>query len=273
MTRDTRVWTIARRDLANARQSRLLWGAFALIFLLVVPSFWSMAGSRRTIEQLAPPAVQAVGRIPGYLSTYLFVLVVALAYAAVVSERESGTVRLLLGLPGTRPDVLVGKLVSRGLLLVATLVPLLVLLGTIILLRTGQLPVLAFALIAVWVLLYGLGWTTFAVGLSAAFESQYRALAAIAGTYIVFAWNAPIWKAVLDPLLTTVLPAGLQSYVNSLNPTLTLGVAGGWLVAQVSPQTSEIGTGPAVISALSLMLVALGGLLIGHRQFERADLG
>jgi len=273
MTRDTRVRAIARRDLANARRSRLLWGAFALIFLLVVPSFWSMVGSRRAVEQLAPPAVQAVGRIPGYLSTYLFVLVAALAYGAVVGERESGTIRLLLGLPGTRRDVLAGKLLSRGALFVATFVPLLTLLGAIILVRRGRLPVVAFLLLSLWVLLYGLGWTTVAVGLSAAFESQYRALAAIAGTYLVFAWNAPIWKAVLDPLLTAALPAGFQPYVDSLNPTLTLGVAGGWLVAQVSPRTSEVGAGPAVVSALSLLIVALGGLVVGYRRFERADLG
>jgi ABC-type transport system involved in multi-copper enzyme maturation permease subunit len=273
MIRDTRRWTIARRDLANARRNRLLWGAFALIFLLVVPSFWSMVGNLHRVEQLAPPAVQAVSRIPGYLSTYLFILVAALAYAAVVSERESGTIRLLLGLPSTRSDILVGKLLSRGTLLLATLLPLLALLGVIILVRLDGIPVAAFLAVSVWVLVYGLGWTTFAVGLSAAFESQYRALAAIAGTFIVFAWNAPIWKAVLEPFLTGVLPVGLQPYVQSLNPTLTLGVTGGWLVAQFSAQQSEVGSGPAVVSALSLLVVALAGLLIGHRRFQQADLG
>lgn len=273
MTDDSRRWTIARRDLASARRNRLLWGAFALLFLLVVPSFWSMAGSRRPVDQLAPPAIQAVGRIPGYLSTYLFVLVAALAYAAVVSERESGTVRLLLGLPGTRRDVLAGKLLSRGALLVATLVPLLALLGLIVLFRLGSLPVAAFLAVSAWVLLYGLGWTTFAVGLSAAFDSQYRALAAVAGTYIALAWNAPIWKAVLEPLLTALLPSGLHPYVPSLNPTLTLGVTGSWLVAQFSARTTDVGAGPAAVSALSLLAVALAGLLVGARRFQRADLG
>jgi hypothetical protein len=31
--------------------------------------------------------------------------------------------------------------------------------------------------------------------------------------------------------------------------------------------------GLAVVSAASVLLVALGGLLAGHRRFERADLG
>lgn len=57
------------------RMSRLFWGAFGLLFLLVVPSFWSMVGSLHSVENAAPAAVRAVGRIPSYLSTYLFVFV------------------------------------------------------------------------------------------------------------------------------------------------------------------------------------------------------
>jgi hypothetical protein len=34
-----------------------------------------------------------------------------------------------------------------------------------------------------------------------------------------------------------------------------------------------VSLGPAVVSAASVLLVALGGLLVGHRWFERADLG
>lgn len=273
MNSDTRIPAIARHDLAYARRSRLLWGAFALIFLLVVPSFWSMVTSRRAVEGLPAPAVQAVGRIPGYLSTYLFILVAALAYGAVVTERESGTVRLLLGLPGTRRDVLAGKLLSRSVLLVAVLGPLLGLLGAMIAAGQNGLPLAAFALVAAWTLAYGLCWTAFAIGLSAAFDSSYRAIAAVAGTYVFFAWNAPVWKAVLEPLLRWGLPASLAPYVNSLNPTLSLGVGGGWLVALTSPASAEVGLGPAVVSAASVLLVALGGLLAGHRRFERADLG
>jgi hypothetical protein len=49
--------------------------------------------------------------------------------------------------------------------------------------------------------------------------------------------------------------------------------SGGWLVALASPASAEVSLGPAVVSAASVLLVALGGLPVGHRQFERADLG
>jgi ABC-2 type transport system permease protein len=273
MTRDGRHLAVARRDLSEARRSRLFWGAFGLLFLLVVPSFWSMVGSLHAVENAAPAAVRAVGRIPGYLSTYLFVLVAALGYAAVASERESGSVRLLLSLSATRRDVLVGKLLARGALLAGVVGVLLALLGGLIVVGRGNVPIPAFATVASWVVVYALCWTSFAVGLSAAFASQYRALAAVAGTYVLLAWNAPVWKAVLEPLLRASLPSALQGYVPALNPTISVGFVAQWLLAATSPATSEAGIGPVLVSIGSVVFVAVIGPLVGYRLFQGADLG
>jgi len=58
-----------------------------------------------------------------------------------------------------------------------------------------------------------LGWVSLTRGdLSAAFASEYRALAAVAGTYVVLAWNAPVWKALLEPALRALLPSGLPIF-------------------------------------------------------------
>ncbi|MFC7029131.1 ABC transporter permease [Halomicroarcula sp. GCM10025324] len=273
MSRSSRHLAVARRDLSEARRSRLFWGALGLLFLLVVPSFWSMVGSLHAVENAAPAAVRAVGRITGYLSTYLFILVAALAYAAVASERESGSVRLLLSLSATRRDVLVGKLLARGGLLTGVVGALLALLGGLILVGRGSVPTSGFVVVAGWVVVYALCWTAFAVGLSAAFDSQYRALAAIAGTYVFLAWNAPIWKAVLQPVLRAALPSAFQGYVPALNPTLSLGFVGQWLLAATSPATSEAGIGPVLVSVGSVVLVAVLGPLVGYRLFQGADLG
>jgi ABC-type Na+ efflux pump permease subunit len=273
MSRDGRYLGVARRDLAEARRSRLFWGAFGLIFLLVVPSFWSLVSGLHAVENAAPAAVRAVGRIPGYLSTYLFVLVAALAYAAVASERESRSVRLLLSLSATRRDVLVGKLLARGALLAGVVGALLALLGALVVVGRGTLPVAGFAVVAGWVVVYGLCWTAFAAGLSAAFDSQYRALAAVAGTYVVLAWNAPVWKAVLVPGLRALLPSGLHGYVSALNPTISIGFVAEWLLAAVTPATSDAGVGPVLVSVGAVVFVGLAGPLIGYRLFRGADLG
>jgi len=273
MSRDGRYLVVARRDLAEARRSRLFWGAFGLIFLLVVPSFWSMVSGLHAVEDAAPAAVRAVGRLPGYLSTYLFVLVAALAYTAVASERESGSVRLLLSLSATRRDVLVGKLLARGALLASVVTALLALLGGFVVVGRGRLPVAGFGVVAGWVVVYALCWTAFAAGLSAAFASQYRALAAIAGTYVVLAWNAPVWKAVLEPGLRALLPSGLHEYVPALNPTISIGLVAEWLLATVTPATSEAGVGPVLVSVGAVVLVGTVGPLVGYWSFRRADLG
>jgi hypothetical protein len=38
------------------------------------------------------------------------------------------------------------------------------------------------------------------------------------------------------------------------------------------PASAEVSLGPAVVSAVSMLPVALGGLPAGHRRFEHADL-
>ncbi|WP_254832238.1 ABC transporter permease [Haloglomus salinum] len=272
MTATTRVPTVTREDLRHARRSRLVWGALVLVALLVLPTFWSRTGALRAVEGGPPPAVEGVLLVPGYLSTYLFLVVAALAYGAVAAERESGSIRLLLGLSGTRRDVLLGKLLARVALLVAVFATLLVVMAGMLAVNE-RLAVVPFLLVGGWVLLYGAAWTTFAVGLSAAFASQYRALAAIAGTYVVLAWNAPVWKAVLEPGLRAVLPSALSAYVPALNPTLALSVVSRWLVAASTPMSAEAGAGPAAVSALVLLALAAVGLLVGARRFGTADIG
>jgi hypothetical protein len=272
MMADSRVPTVTREDLRHARRSRLLWGALVLVALLVLPAFWSRTGALRAVEGQPPPAVEGVLLVPGYLSTYLFLVVAVLAYGAVAAERESGTVRLLLGLSGTRRDVLLGKLLARVALLVAVLAALLAVMAGMLAVNE-RLAVVPFLLVGGWVLLYGAAWTTFAVGLSAAFASRYRALVAVAGTYVVLAWNAPVWTAVLEPGLRALLPAGLSAYVPALNPTLSLGVVGRWLVAASTSAPAEGGVGPAAVSALVLLALAVAGLLVGARRFGTADIG
>lgn len=273
MNGDTRIHTITQWDFKQACQSRLVWGASVLLFLLIVPSFWSMVANLHYVEQSAPQAIRAVGTIPSYLSTFLEITALALGYAAVATERESGTIHLVLGLPGTRRDVLVGKILSRCLVLATVLGLLLTVLGAIIVVHQGWLPAVAFTVISGWVLLCGLCWLVFAVGLSAAFSSRCRALAAIAGTYIFFASNAPIWKAVLEPGLRGVLPGSSHRYVDALNPTMTLFIVDDWLLASVSSSSSNVLLGLVAVSLLSLLTVAVGGFFIGYRRFEAADLG
>jgi hypothetical protein len=61
--------------------------------------------------------------------------------------------------------------------------------------------------------------------------------------------------------------------VSALNPTLSIGFVAQWLLAAVTPATSEAGVGPVLVSVGAVVFVGLAGPLIGYRLFKSADLG
>ncbi|MGM0592069.1 MAG: ABC transporter permease subunit [Halobacteriota archaeon] len=279
----SRTLTIARADFGRILHDRLVWGAFALLCLLMIPTFWqSLNGSVYTTSE-------TIGHLPMNFRLYVVILVATVALTSVVGERESGTIRLLLGLPGTRRDVVVGKLLSRCAALTITLVPIFVVLDVILLVRFGSLYLDTFAPIALWMLFYGLVWTTFTVGVSAAFTSWYRTLAAVAVTYLCLSSLVDIWSLLVVPLFVFVFTGTLStytgsslgtgqeplwySYVGRLNPIASFVVGGDW-VASVATSAGPV---TQVLPNLFGIVVLLGfgavPFLLGLRRFQVADLG
>lgn len=277
----SRVRTIAREDFAHNLRDRLVWGGFALLFLLMVPAAWQNIRFRDS-------ARAAVSNLPGRFQPFLIVFVVAVAYTAVVGERETGTDRILLGLPGTRSDVVVGKLVSSVTTVVVALVPIFALLGGIIAITQGGLPLGGFVLVAGWILAYSISWTGFVVGLSATFTSQYRVLAAVLGTYGLFAPQAQIWYRVVRPSIGLVATGEFSNdlyqlpperepwwlpYTDAINPTISLETTGSMLATVADSGLQVTNMGPILFAVLVLGLLAVIPMLVGYRRFERTDLG
>lgn len=191
---DRRVnWVeVARTDLADARRSWVLWtlgGAFAVLMLLAPlyplftfrgdPSelsfFWGPALLSLVIWLLAPLAALLVGA------------------AAVVGEHEAGRLRLLLGFPITRRDVVVGKLLGRSAVLVVTLLVGLVLAAVEIRFVYGPFDLGWYAAFVLAQLGYGLLFVWIGVGISALFRSYARALGAAVSAYALF---VPVWEII-----------------------------------------------------------------------------
>lgn len=277
----SRLSAIAREDFRHVLRDRLLWGGFALTFLLTVPNFWQSARGR-----VRDTALKAMGSLPYLLRTYVVILAVVVAYGAVVSERESGTVRLLLGLPGTRRDVVAGKTASRVATLLLALAPLLGVFAVVIAVKYGSLPVVPYAVLTGWILLYGVTWTLFTVGVSAAFSSRYRVLVAVLATYGFFSPVVDIWGLVVEPafalLFTGTLSVPQTSanlsgplwyvYVQRLNPTFTFITADNWFLSFATPAESTLPSSPYLFGVLVLLLFGVVPLAVGHWRFERTDL-
>ncbi|UTF54867.1 ABC transporter permease subunit [Natronosalvus rutilus] len=174
---------IASKDFADAGRSMMLWALTVLLVLLV-------AGVSAIPYLLADGTTPTFEQALNFLFTPIGLLVpiigLVVGYQAIVSERESGSIRFLLGLPNTRRDVVLGKVVGRaGVVAVPTLIGFLV--GAVVIgalydgfIVTDYLGLLVFSLIM------GLVYVSVAVAISASVSSRAKALAGVLGFFVLF---------------------------------------------------------------------------------------
>lgn len=184
---------VARKDFQDAVRSHWLWALSALFV---------------TVLALPPALIIAdiiqVGQGGEGLNTDLFVflmrdtmtllvpiIAVVLAYAAITGERDSGTLKLLLSLPHSRRDVVIGKAVGRGVVIVLPVlagfvVAALVFLATPVSLNAGTF--FAFAFLSAVI---GVVFVAIAVGISAGARSSRASMIGAVGVYVLFTlfWN------------------------------------------------------------------------------------
>ncbi|MDZ7701090.1 MAG: ABC transporter permease [Halobacteriales archaeon] len=295
---------VARKDFQDAVRSHWLWALSALFV---------------TVLALPPALVIAdviqVGGGDG-LTTDLFVflmrdtmtllvpiIAVVLAYASITGERDSGTLKLLLSLPHSRRDVVAGKALGRGAVIVLPVlagfvVAAVVFLATPVSLNAG--PFFAFAALSA---LIGIVFVAISVGVSAGSGSSRASMIGAVGVYVVFTlfWNQFTNGAVR--LLNDYAGVGgasrvkLHLFLKVLNPTqayktlvarlFTDGavparvnlVGGSGLQGQLNAQLYAQALGDSVPFYLSdpfVALVLLGWLVaapaVGYYVFRDADL-
>ncbi len=269
---------VARKDFADAVRSRWLLGLAALFVLLVAaaaylvrPAPGSTITSNRILNSLFVKDALVTTLVP------LIALVVA--YNAVVGERDTGSLKLLLALPHSRADVVFGKVLGRAAAVAAPvavgfLLPAVVFLAVpAVEFRAGSY--LGFTLLTA---LLAVAFVAIAVGFSAATASHRLAIAGAIGIYFLF---VPLWGAVQFPLqLYLGLGGGpewlpltgqeLLRMLRLLNPTGSFKIV------------SEAFLGGSLLQGDSARLHAAAGLmllvwtlvppLLGLVRFEEADL-
>ncbi len=271
---------VARKDFEDAARSKGLW-AITVLFVLAtaggmyaVSSFNEGSTAKDTIQFLSSPATLLVP---------LAALVVA--YLAIAGERESGSIKLLLGLPHTRRDVLLGKLIGRSCVVgVATIIAFIA--GALVLLvQFGSFPITSFLVQGVTTFIFGLVFVGIAVGFSAMMSTRSKAMAAAIGLFFVFEL---IWSIV--PLgIYYVVNGGLSGmenglpawyfFLNILNPTNAYGVATSYLTHPNagSPYAAALnGSAPFYLQGwFALVILALWLVVpvtLGYWRFKNADI-
>jgi len=280
-----RIGTIIRGDIGRALKNWVVQGVVVLFVLIVVPVIWTTMrlSTKGTYIGLVSDSLEYAFFLP------VLVLGTAVGYQSVVGERESNTVRFLLGLPGTRRDLVVGKLVARVGIVAGTILAVLVLAEGIVLVRLGSPHLLSFLVGAGWVLLVGVIWTTFVVGVSSAMASSYRALAVILGVYLLFSIDNGLWGAVVRPLMGLGFTGEFSSptiahtankmgpvwfqVLDGLSPFVALRRILLALQTATGSRASNI-TIPLVLYSVGIVFVFVGcTFYFGYRRFERTDLG
>ncbi|WP_435183956.1 ABC transporter permease [Halobellus sp. EA9] len=301
---------VARKEFRDAIRSRwlhgstlffalFLGGASALFFgLLLGPQGRQVSNLFGVFLSLGVFSFS----FPGLLALVLGFVALSTSYGSITEERETGSVKLLLSLPNSRLDAVVGKLLGRSAVVVVALLvgffaAFLALLGTGTRLQLGSF-VPQIALTA----LLGVAFVSIGLGVSALADSNREATLATMGIYLIF---AILWGSISEGIpklinyvatqigiggveeLTRVKIGVFLKYLNPLKTYETLaaqlyyGPARARLVSTAFGEQQVLGpvlqeSIPFYFSGWFLFFVLLAWIVlpaaVGYWAFERADL-
>jgi ABC-2 type transport system permease protein len=269
-------WRVfAKKDVLDAyRTWRLGTTAVAFALLLAVPTYFQVSN---------PP-----GGGPDELNFFasmgfvLFLVPLAalmLSYDAIAGERERGSLKLLLGLPATRRDVVTGIAVGRAAVVGTAAVVGVVAAALVFVAFGGPLPLGSFVVFLALAVLLGAAYAGPAVGFSAASSTSNRAMATSVGFFLLTLLG---WSSVPN-LLRYVLngfsaPGGPKPewaiFLDRLSPVQAYQAAfSGYVPTEgtvVSPPDAFYYSdwfGVLVLVGWAVVPVALG-----YRRFRQVDL-
>lgn len=275
----TNAMVIAKKDFSDAIRAKSIWLLIAVFVVVSVPQLYTLKSG------LDPSLAQASRSIGLQLKPVIPLVSLLVGYKAVVGERESGSLRILLGLPGTRFDVLAGKIAGRAGVFLVVAITSMAVTGLVIWEVFGGLVLGDFILTVAFILLFGLSWLGIAIGVSSAVESRFRAVAGSFGLYAIFAM---LWNTLVLPIAAYVFTGSASTsrfdpiviadgpnwylYFQRLNPTKAFEGSRVYVTQlfHSSPPTDAM---PHLFGIGSLILWFIVPLLIGYWRFERADLG
>lgn len=269
---------VARKDFRNAGRSRLLWVVTALFVLLVGGLAFGYA---EVLDGGGTPGDLTLGFIvflQGIAGFFVSVAALLVGYKAIAGERESGTITYLLGLPHSRLDVVVGKLLGRTAVLAVGLLAGFAVAAVMLIALGSSFSVVEYLLFTALTVFYALAFVGIAVGISALTGSSSKAAAGAIGFWV---FNQ-FWGVV--PLVVLIVLSGLTlpeppfpdwyHAIAGLGPGTAYGNAAGYfLPREVAGQVeTQVGGLPPWYGLVVLATWTALPIALGYWRFEGADL-
>lgn len=269
---------IARKEFEDALRSRMLWA----IVVLIAGMTSLAAGVMVLVPGVDGDPISAIGAASQFAAMLVPIMALIAGYLAIAGERESGSLKVLLGLPPSRGEVLAGKFVGRSAVVGIGVAAGFAISGIVTYALYGVLPVLDFLGVTLLSALLGISFVGIAVGISATTAVRSRAMTLAVAAYLVLT------------LLWDMVPQGVHLVVTGSMPGPT--VPGWFLFLQgASPSgaynavvqrvlmntdaaiSARLGgdvplylDAPVFIAILGLWMVL--PLAFGYFRFRRADL-
>ncbi|MEE6210693.1 ABC transporter permease [Salarchaeum sp. III] len=275
-------WTVvAKKDFRDAMRSRMLWGLTALFVLFMA----GMAYLYRVFTEsggTGDPTVDTLGLI-AFLTSPVTILVpiigLFVGHKAIVGEVESGSAKLLLSLPHSRRDAVLGKVVGRTAVLSVSILVGLVVSLVVMLALYDTYSLASFAVFGVFSLVLGAVYTAIGVGISSLTNDSGRATLGAIGFYFLVEFLLPLIPTGLVVLLDLqVSPDDIWPFVFNIIPpsgAYTFALANfvpeaGFGTSLGSLPDSILFAGPTMIVILVAWLVLAP--LVGYLRFNSRDL-
>ncbi|MFU8869951.1 ABC transporter permease [Natronococcus sp.] len=185
------VRAVAKKDFQDSVRSWMFWGLSIFFFTLLVATTGVVSYFGEDIAAQGATTDVLVGFVSEITRLIIPLIALVLGWKAIAGERESGSIKILLSLPHSRKDVLLGKLLGRSAVLSLSLTLGFVLAAVVVAVLLGGFDVGDYVGLLAVSIVYGIAYTSIAVSLSSLTRSTTVAGAAMFGVFVLFyvVWN------------------------------------------------------------------------------------
>jgi ABC-2 type transport system permease protein len=193
--RDTFGWyTVAKKEFKDSIRSRsvaILALVFTVAFIAPVVQQLYIGGEQSQAAQEFGMQVLLSQIYLNLVTLLLPIVAIFVGYAAISKERSTGSLKLLLSLPHSRKDVLIGKVIGRSGVLSIPLVVSFFLTSTFLALSEFTFKPEPFALFAFFTVIFGVVFVSIVVSISGIFEKSSWAggVSFVVYMFFTFFWN------------------------------------------------------------------------------------